>query len=305
MRETMVAKVRAYLAFRRGLGFRLKSEGYQLLHFARYADARGHRGPLTRQLATAWACSSPSAPRFSWARRLEVVRTFARHLSVTEARTQIPPAHLFGPAHRRLAPHLYSPGQIQQLVQRAGRLKGELRPHTWQTLLGLLACTGLRVSEARRLQLGDVDWCQSLLVVRESKHGRTRLVPLHPSAMAALRAYDQRRRRLFPRAQYFFVSSAGTQLRPSIVGTTFRQLRAGIPFEGRPPRLHDLRHTMASRVLQRWLNQRRGGDGNHLLILSRFLGHAHLRHTYWYLSALPHLFRAAAERFAPHGDERW
>jgi len=299
MKRTMVSKVRAYLAFRRGLGFRLRSEGCQLMHFARYADRRGHRGPLTRQLATGWACSSKSAPRFSWARRLEVVRTFARYLLPTEPRTQMPPAHLFGPAHRRPQPHLYTPAQIQRLLERAGGLKGELRPYTWQTLLGLLACTGLRISEARQLKPTDVDWRQSLLIIREGKFGRTRWVPLHPTAMAALRRYDRRRRACFPLAQSFFVSSAGTQLRPSIVGATFRQLREGLSCEGHLPRLHDFRHTMASRVLQRW-QTRRGGDVDHVLLLSRFLGHSHLRHTYWYFSALPQLLRVAAQRFAPN-----
>jgi len=302
MKQTMISKVRKYLAFRRGLGFRLKSEGYQLLQFARYADDLGHRGPLTRRLATDWACSTKSAQRFSWARRLEVVRAFARHLSAAEPRTQLPPRHLFGPAHRRLGPHLYSGAQIQQLLRRAGRLRGDLRPYTWKTLIGLLACTGLRVSEARRLKLTDVDWRQSLLIIRESKYGRTRWVPLHPTAMAALRSYDRRRRARFPLAQYFLVSAAGTQLRPSIIGETFRQLRKGIRFDRHPPRLHDLRHTMASRVLRRWLNHRRGGI-DHILLLSRFLGHSQIRHTYWYLSALPHLLREAAERIVPNVHE--
>jgi integrase len=185
------------------------------------------------------------------------------------------------------------------LLRAARRLKGELRPHTWETLLGLLACTGLRISEARRLKRTDVDGDQSLLIVRESKYGRTRLVPLHPTAMAALRSYDRCRRRLFPLAEYFFVSAAGTQLCSSTVGATFRQLREGISFERRPPRLHDLRHTMASQVLERWIHRRRG-DLDHVLLLSRFLGHTHTRHTYWYLTALPPLLRAAAERFVPN-----
>jgi len=250
-------------------------------------------------VAIDWACLPKSAGRFSWARRLELVRTFARHLSLTEPRTQIPPRHLFGPAHRRLGPHLYSPAQLQRLLRAARRLKGELRPYTWQTLIGLLACTGLRISEARRLKLTDVDWDQRLLIIRESKYGRTRLVPLHPTAMAALRSYDRRRHRLLPLAQYFFVSTAGRQLRSSTVGVTFRQLREGIPFKQRPPRLHDLRHTMASEVLRRWMNQRRS-DLDHVLLLSRFLGHTHTRYTYWYLTALPQLLKVAAERFVPN-----
>jgi len=295
----MATRVARYLAHRRGLGFRLKSEGCQLLDFARYADRRGHRGPLTRQLAIDWACLPKSSERFSWARRLELVRTFARHLSLTEPRTQIPPRHLFGPAHRRPEPHLYTPTELQQLLQVARRLKGELRPHTWQTLIALLACTGLRISEARRLMVTDVDWDQSLLIIRESKHGRTRWVPLHPTAMTALRDYDRRRQTLFPFALYFFVSIRGTQLPSSTVGFTFRQLRQAIPVQRHPPRLHDLRHTMASEVLQRSL-KRRGRGLDQVLLLSRFLGHTQTRYTYWYLSARPGLLRGAAERFAPN-----
>ena len=199
---------------------------------------------------------------------------------------------------------VYSSAELQQLLQRAARLKGNLRPYTWQTLIGLLACTGLRISEARRLKLTDVDGKQSLLIIRESKYGRTRLVPLHPTARAALQAYDRRRQVRFPNAQYFFVSARGTLLPSSTVGATFRQLREGIVFDRRPPRLHDLRHTMASQVLQRWLNHRRG-DRDHMLILSRFLGHSQVKHTYWYLTALPRLLAEAAQCFAPNVHENF
>jgi len=297
MKSTMLSKVRAYLAERRALGFQLKIEGYQLVCFARYADALGHRGPLTRRLALGWACLPKSADRLYWARRLEIVRTFARHLALSEPRTQVPPRHLLGPAHRRPQPHLYSPAQLQTLLRRAGQLKGRLRPHTWQTLIGLLACTGLRISEALRLKVQDMNWQQSLLVIRESKYGKTRLVPLHPSARKPLRAYAQRRRECFPLAEYFFVSARGDPLAARAVRDTFTQLRKGIPFSRRPPRLHDLRHTMASRVLQRWQASRKGA-ANRVLILSRFLGHCHVEDTYWYLSALPQLLAQAAQRFA-------
>jgi site-specific recombinase XerD len=249
MKSTMMSRVRAYLTQRRSLGFRLQSEGCQLLNFARYADGLGHQGPLTRQLAVAWACLPQSAPRRSWARRLEVVGTLARHLLASEPQTQLPPRHLFGPAHHRPNPHLYSAAQLQQLLQQAAGLKGDLRPHTWQTLLGLLACTGLRISEARRLKQTDVDWRQSLLIIRESKGGRTRLVPLHPSARAAMQAYARRRQTRFPLAQYFFVSARGTMLRSSTVGATFRQLRARIAFDRPLPRLHDLRHHSERRII--------------------------------------------------------
>src|SRR5207249_4026656 len=214
-----------------------------------------------------------------WARRLEIVRTFAQHLRLSEPQTQVPPRHWLGPAHRRRCPHLYSPVQLQQLLCRAAALKGRLRPHTWQTLIGLLACTGLRISEALQLKLNDVDWPQSVLTIRESKGGTTRLVPLHPTAIRPLRAYARRRQALFPLAQYFFVSEGGAGLAYSTVKPTFLRLRAGIPFTRHPPRLHDLRHTMASRVLQRWLRSR-GGAANRILILSRYLGHRNVEATY-------------------------
>ena len=297
MKTTMFAKVRAYLVHRRALGFQLKCEGQQLLNFARYADGLGHRGPLTNQLATGWARLPEAADRLYWARRLEIVRTFARHLVITEPRTQLPPRHLFGPAHRRPSPHLYSSAQVQQLLRRARKLKGPLWRHTWQTLISLLACTGLRISEAMHLHPDDVDWQNALLIIRESKFGKTRLVPLHPTAMAPLRAYAQRRQKQFPLAQFFFVSERGERLAPSTVQGTFSRLRKGIPFHRRPPRLHDLRHTMASMVLQRWLASPKGAF-NRVLILSRYLGHGHVEDTYWYLTALPQLLADAGKRIA-------
>jgi len=297
MKRSMLSKVRAYLAHRRALGFQLKCEGVGLLDFARYADARGRRGPLTNRLAMRWACLPKSADRLWWARRLEIVRTFAKHLLLTEPQTQVPPRHWLGPAHRRRSPHLYTDAQVQQLLRRAGRLKGRLQPHTWQTLIGLLACTGLRISEAMRLQLSDVDWNQALLIIRHSKFGKTRLVPLHRSARSALRAYARRRQELFPHAEYFFVSETGNPLAHSTVGQAFTRLRAGIPFNRRPPRLHDLRHTMASRVLQRWQSSRKGA-AHRVLVLSRYLGHSNVEDTYWYLTALPQLLADAAQRFA-------
>lgn len=302
MKTTLLSKVRAYLAHRRALGFQLKCEGMQLLNFARYADSLGHRGPLTTQLAMGWACLPQSADRLYWARRLEIVRTFAQHLLISEPQTQVPPRHLLGPAHRRPSPHLYSSAQVQQLLRRAGKLEGRLWPHTWQTLIGLLACTGLRISQAMHLRPGDVDWQNALLIIRQSKFGKTRLVPLHPTAITPLRAYDRRRQTHFPLAQYFFVSEQGNRLAPSTVGETFGRLRKGIPFHRRPPRLHDLRHTMASRVLQRWLASRKGAV-NRVLILSRFLGHGHVDDTYWYLSALPQLLADAGKRIAVREHE--
>ncbi len=303
MKPTMLSRAEGYLAYRRALGFKLHMEGSRLLSFARYADASGHRGPLTTELAIRWACLPQKADRLYWARRLELIRRFAKHLLLSEPKTQVPPRHLFGPAYRRNPPHLYSPAEIQQLLRRARQLKGSLRADTFQTLLGLLVCTGVRISEALKLKANDVDLEQLVVVVRQSKGGKHRLVPLHPTALPPLRAYVRRRQTLFPLAEHFFVSDRGTGLAYTTVRKTFRQLRAGIPYSRRPPRLHDLRHAFACRVLQRWQASKRGAV-HRLAILSRFLGHTQIRDTYWYFSAFPELLTEALRHFeSPDHDD--
>ena len=175
---SMMRRVRGYLAQRRALGFRLRSEGYLLLNFARYADRCGGGGPLTNKLAITWARLPKGDNRPRWARRLEAVRRLAKFLEVTDPATELPPRHLFGPSKQPYQPFLYSAKQIAQLLAAAHRLSGKLRPRTYQTLMGLLACTGLRVSEALQLKVAEVDLQQGLLLVREGKFGQTRWVPL-------------------------------------------------------------------------------------------------------------------------------
>jgi integrase len=182
-RLSMMRRVRGYLAQRRALGFRLRSEGYLLLNFARYADHRGGCGPLTNKLAMTWARLPKGANRHRGARRLEAVRRLAKFLEVTDPATELPPRHLFGASKQPYQPFLYSAKQIARLLEAARRLSGKLRPRTYQTLIGLLACTGLRVSEALQLRVAEVDLQQGLLLVREGKFGQTRWVPLHPTAL--------------------------------------------------------------------------------------------------------------------------
>ena len=300
MRPTMTSRVEAYLKRRRALGYKLSREGWQLLNFARYAEKSGHRGPLTTELALRWATLPRDADPAYRAHRLDIVRIFARHQSVLEPATQIPPRHVLGPAFRRKTPHLFTVQQLHQLLRRAGRLSGQLRPLTWQTLIGLMACTGLRISEALALAVQDVDLEQGILTIRLSKGQHSRLVPLHRSALPPLRRYAQRRTHDFPQARFFFVSDRGQPLSPSAVWQAFPHLSHDmIPSSGRPHvRLHDLRHTFACRVLLGWQRSRRGASGR-VAILARYLGHRHLRDTYWYLTAVPQLLEQAAKHFAP------
>ena len=208
----MTSRVQEYLKRRRALGYMLYREGRQLLNFARYADRSRHRGPLTAALALRWATLPQQVEPAYHARRLNIVRVFARHQAVTEPKTQVPPRHVLGPDFRRKAPHLFTPGQLRQLLRRCSSWSGLLEAWTYRTLLGLLACTGLRISEALALSLQDVDLVQGILTVRFSKWEHSRQVPLHPSALPPLRRYARRRTALFPQAETFFVSDRGQRL---------------------------------------------------------------------------------------------
>ncbi|HEY3855137.1 MAG TPA: tyrosine-type recombinase/integrase [Verrucomicrobiae bacterium] len=300
MKQTMTSRVTAYLVWRRALGYKLRIEGQMLENFALYADRSRHQGPLTRSLALCWAALPKGADQLYLARRLEVVRVFAKHQAVIEPATEVPARHVFGPAHRRNAPHLFSAKQISQLLRRADGLSGRLRPATYQTLLGLLACSGLRISEALRLEIGDVDLPGGVLAIRKTKYQQTRFVPLHSTAVKALCHYETLRKKLYPDAQHFFVSEGGQRFAYTTVRTMFRKLTEGFASNSARPhvRLHDLRHTFACRVLLRWQRTKQGASGR-VAVLSRYLGHQRVTDTYWYLTATPDLLREAAKQFAP------
>jgi site-specific recombinase XerD len=235
-----------YLAMRRALGFKLTSQGRQLLSFVDYCEAR-HAERVTTELAVAWATHPPrgGTDQVYWSRRLMVVRIFARHLETLDPATEIPPADVLAHHYRRVTPHLYAPEEIAALMRTAGRLAPPLRAATWQTFLGLLAVTGMRVSEICRLDRADVDLDTGVLTVADSKFGKSRLVFLHPSTVAALRYYQRCRDRLCPAARTpsFLVSTRGTRLDAGNVQHTFASLVAAAGISARPgqhrPRLHD------------------------------------------------------------------
>jgi integrase len=188
-------------------------------------------------------------------------------------------------------------------MTRAKRLSGSLRGETYYTLIGLLACTGIRISEALHLRPGDVDLVEGVLTIRESKFRKTRLVPLHATVIRPLRDYARERKRLCPLATTFFASERGGSLAYRTVSDTFSHLRHGIGTGARrPPRLHDLRHTFTCSVLLRWQKSPKGALSR-VAILSRYLGHARVTDTYWYLNALPELMAFAAKAFAHYQDE--
>jgi len=299
MKTMSLAKaVQFYLDHRRQLGFALKEEGQMLSQLVRFAEEHHHRGPLTAQLALAWAQSPAEASRLWWARRLETTRRFATFWRAFDPRTELPPARVFGPAYRRRPVHLYTPQEIAALMQGARQLGG-FRGATFHTLIGLLACTGLRIGEALRLEQRDVDWTAGLLTVRHSKFGRSRCLPLQVSSLMALKRYRQRRQKQQPQTDRgcFFLGCNGRAISYAQAAWRFRSLCDDLGWTQKPaPRLHDLRHTFAVGCLMDWY--RRGEEVSpKVLALATYLGHRSLHHTYWYLSATPELLALAQARW--------
>lgn len=300
--SAMLNAVDAYLASRRRLGYQLFIEGEELRRFAEYADAACHQGPITTELAVRWAKLPIKADPLYWARRLDMVRRLAEYQVMTEPDTEIPPRGLLGPSYRRPAPHIYSPHEINALLQEAARLgpRGGLRSHTYSTLFGLLACTGLRISEALRLTRTHADLQTGQLTIVRTKFHKSRLVPLHATTVETLRVYARRRDLYLPRTAEtsFFLTERATSLKYHKTLMTFLELRERLGWAERanPPRIHDLRHTFAVSTLLRWYEQG-ASIGNKVASLATYLGHVKVSDTYWYLSAVPELLAAAASRF--------
>jgi integrase len=302
---TMADRVDAYLSYRRALGYQLRIVGPMLCSFACSADDSGHCGPLTTELALRWARLPAPAARVYKARRLEVVRTLAQYLAPREPGTEVPPRGLLGSAHARRPAFIDTEADIAALIDaaRARGPTGSLRPRTFAAVIGLLACTGLRISEALVLQAGDADLDAGVLTVRRTKFHKSRLVPLHASAIGSLRDYATARDRRHPGLPHttFFLSDAGRPLRYGAVRQTFhRLLRRAMPGIAPPgrvrPRLYDLRQTFACRRLLAWY--RDGTDLDRAIDqLSTYLGHAKVTDTYWYLEGIPELLALAGQRF--------
>lgn len=295
----LAAAAERYLAVRRALGYRLRHETWWLPHFVAFLQKR-RSTVITTALALEWACQPTQTSRGWWAHRLGAVRQFARHHRATDPRTEIPPADLLPYRSQRLTPHLYTPGEVTALMGEARRLDRPLQALSYEAILGLLATTGMRVSEALTLDDGDLDWERECLTVRGSKFGKSRHVPLHRTTVTALRAYVRRRDRLRPhrRSPALFLSSTGTRVFHQGFHHVFLRLlaRAGLHgARGRRPRLHDLRHSFAMRTVRDWY--RAGVDVERRLPwLSTYLGHVSPSSTYWYLTATPDLLAAAARR---------
>ena len=299
--SALTEALETYLKLRRSLGHDLADAARLLPRFVDYLDSNGIEF-VTIEAAVAWSQAiQAEAGTTVWPHRMIAVRGFARFLSGADPRTQIPPIGLMPMRRHWRPPFIYSDADVSALMAQCRRqMASAFRAATYETMIGLLTATGLRVGEALRLDRGDVDWPEGVLQIRRSKFGKSRQVPLHPTVVEALAEYARKRDEFMPRplSPSFFIANRGTRLIYPTVSQEFVRLRgaAGVgSCSPIVPRIHGLRHTFAVRTLVDWY---RDGVDVHTRVpwLSTYLGHRDPRYTYWYLSAAPELLAHAAAR---------
>ena len=296
--------IRQYLALRRSLGFELREAETVLHRFVSFAEREG-AAYITTDLVRRWMSEPSKAQPATWASWVAMVRRFARWWSATDPRTEVPPEALAPGRLRRKPPYIYSDEEIARLVQMAARLpsSGGMRGLTYSTYFGLIAATGMRMSEGLALDRSDVDLVEGILTIRRTKFGKSRIVPLHPSTREVLESYAGQREQILRHADTpaFFVSEQGSRITQWSTRYNFAKvsqqvgLRPAARGHGQGPRLHDLRHRFAVRTMIEWY--RKGLDvEREIPKLSAYLGHVHVNDTYWYLEATPELLQLATER---------
>jgi integrase len=294
-----------YLQIRRDLGFHLSTSERVLRRFVEFANRR-REAHITTDLFLAWREEFGAANRHTWAARLGMVRQFALWLSGINPRHEVPPNGLIPGQYRRARPYIYGEQEIAQIVAEAAQLPSPngIRGLTYSTFFGLIAVTGLRVSEALALDSDDLDTESGVLTIRRGKLGKARLIPVTKSTLAKLVTYAATRNRLLGRVpKSFFVTDVGR--RPNDCSARYNfavvcqrlGLRPNQRFNkhGRGPRIHDLRHTFAARTLVDWYRKGKDPD-REMLKLSTYLGHSEPSHTYWYIETVPELLEMASAR---------
>ncbi|MFN0192316.1 MAG: tyrosine-type recombinase/integrase [Aestuariivirga sp.] len=284
-----------HVALQEALGFSFRTQRSLLRLFVAYAERRGD-DLIKSDRVIEWAIEAPSPEQRR--NRLLTVRRFAMAMHAENRRNEVPAAGALGRGlFRRTQPYIYSAGEIVKLMESSALLgpPGSIRPLAYACLFGLLAATGMRISEALALRTGDV--AEDGMIINRTKFKKSRLVPLHPTARAAVERYLSVRSTIFPAVDALFISNTGAPLCYDTVSALFRKISRKIGLRGEPgqpgPRIHDLRHTFAVRSLESCpLND--DAVSRHVLALSTYLGHAHVADTYWYQQATPGLMAAIA-----------
>jgi integrase len=294
-----------YLSVRRNLGYDLRTSERILRRFTRFADREGI-AYIDTALFLRWHATLQTACAQTRAARLSVIRLFAQWLSGFDAAHEVPPRGLLPSSVHRSRPHIYSDDEIRMIITAAKALPSiyGLRGLTFSTLFGLIAVTGLRISEALALDRNDLDKAHGVLRVRQGKLGKERLLPLDPSVVTCLIDYLAERDRLIGHlTEPLFVNDKATRLTDCTARYNFAQISQQVGLRGyqqycrhgRGPRIHDLRHSFAVRTMIDWY--RTGKDpAREMIRLTTYLGHSDPSHTYWYLEAVPELLDLAMAR---------
>ncbi|MCK4825527.1 tyrosine-type recombinase/integrase [bacterium] len=295
-----------YIYLRRALGFKLRDTESLLKDFTDFME-RENAPYITTNLSLLWAKAPKNALQAYWSSRLSVIRRFAQYVKAMDSRNEVPPHGILPYRYHRCNPYIYSDEEVLKLLQACNSLNSgnELRKHTCYTVLGLLAVTGMRISEVTALTRENVDLTQGIISIRNTKSRKSRLIPVHRSTLQVLREYARLRNQIYPTCQVsnFFLSDQGTVLTGYAVRYVFIHLSHQIglrkPTDSHGPRIHDLRHRFAVKTIIKWY--REGVNVENLIpLLSTYLGHTKPSDTYWYLSSVPELIGLAAARLEKH-----
>ena len=306
LNKTMIMFVEEYLNFKRKLGYDLDNEGKELFRFARFADKIKHTGPLTADLALKWAMNTKKKAPVYWVNRLSMVRRFAQYRYLYDPATEIPPKSLIRPMrYYRSSPYIYSDKEVSALFNAANKFnipRNGITAKTYQTILGLLVCTGMRISEALKLTIDDIDLQNGILRINKTKFHKSRLLPIHSSTLKRLKQYKQYRKKydFIPGTKKFFLTKHGIPIKYDHFRKAFSFLKNKIGLTGnglkKRPTIHSIRHTFAVKTLLRWYKEEKDIEQK-IIYLSTYLGHVGITATYWYLSDTPELLAVASHRF--------
>lgn len=284
--------IKQYIELKHSLGFKYRVQASLLKNFRSFAERQGDQYICTETVLK-WAAQAPSAAQRR--NRLLTIRLFAKAMRAEDIRHEVPPKNAFSTrSSKRRIPHIYSSSEVSRILCAAGELKpkGSIRPAAYRMLFGLLAATGLRISEALSLQLDDIT--DDGLSIRSTKFRKSRLVPIHETVRCELNIYLATRKKSGSSDNSVFISLLGKALSYSAVNGVFLEItrRIGLrkPQGSNGPIIHDFRHSFAVRSLEQ-CGASREAISQHIIGLSTYLGHAHVTDTYWYLQATPRLMK--------------
>lgn len=299
--KILAERVESYIALRRSLGYAFNNSATILRALVRYVAAEDLDGPLTQDLAVSFVLSWDGTAN-GRAVRHGVVRRFCDYLAIYDGRTEALDPRTFPRSRAIPPPRILTDEELGSLMSACRRVSPGYpeRSKLLIVFVGLLASTGLRSGEARRLDRVDVDLVDGVLHIRKTKFRKDRLVPVHTTTLAALRIYARHRDTAFPAPKdaAFFLSSRGNRLSSAGLSAAFGAVCKLAGLDVRP---HDLRHRFAVTRLAFWHRERADVQAC-LPLLATYLGHCRYSDTAYYITGTAELLGMAADRAFADGD---